>query len=445
MSRKNRPPNFNVGKWLPKDKAALDKWVEMIIKEAPGMEDAYDIQETDPDGKQESRYKIYVSLLPPIKELKDLIEDDPEVNMFFHQMFSQIPLGPPYDEDAMGRPQIRNYHMLLLALNYILTRAPKYRDIELVAVPIHAILTWPMATVGGYAAFLNDKVNKVFKRILNNWGKFLKSPDSAYVLNRDPENGWLGELALKAMPNFKETWVCDPTKAHWGFKSWDDFFVRRFREEARPVASPGDRTVICNACESAPLDAQTDVRARNRFWIKSQPYSMLFLLANDKLAPQFIGGTVYQAFLSPLSYHRFHSPVSGTIVKAYIKDGSYYSTSQAMGFTAEGTVNSQGYLSEVATRGLYFIQADNSYIGLMCFVAIGMAEVSTVEITVYEGQHVEKGQELGMFHFGGSTHVLVFRPNVELTFDFHGQIPNPDAENINVRERIATVPYDYSS
>lgn len=40
------------------------------------------------------------------------------------------------------------------------------------------------------------------------------------------------------------------------------------------------------------------------------------MLAHDKLAEQFVGGTVYQAFLSALSYHRWHSPVSGKIVKA---------------------------------------------------------------------------------------------------------------------------------
>jgi len=76
----------------------------------------------------------------------------------------------------------------------------------------------------------------------------------------------------------------------------------------------------------------------------------------------------------------------------------------------------------------------------MCFLAVGMAEVSTCEITVYEGQRVKKGQETGMFHFGGSTHCLIFRPGVHLEFDLHGQKPSLDAENILVNSRIATVP-----
>ena len=439
MAQSNPGPcNFRVGKWLPTDQSALENWLKKLIQECDGTEED-GIEETDSDGMYECRCEI-PNLLPPIQALKDLIEDDPEVNMFFHQMFSQVPQGPPYNQDPMGSPTVKNYRVMLLLLNNILTRAPKFHPVELVAVPIHAILTWPKATVGGYAAFLNDKVNRQFKRILDNWGTYLKSEDSASVLNEDPETGWLGESAMAMMPNFKETYKCDPSKPHWGYNSWDDFFIRELKEGARPIASPDDDTVVCNACESGPYDLQSNVRGRNRFWIKSQPYSIIFLLANDSLAKQFIGGTVYQAFLSAVSYHRWHSPVTGKIVKAYVEPGSYYSEAQSQGFTDIGTVNSQGYLSQVATRGLIFIQADNRYIGLMCFIAIGMAEVSTVDIKVYEGQKVKKGQELGMFHFGGSTHCLVFRPGVELSFDLRGQKPGYHAENIPVRSMIATVP-----
>ena len=66
-------------------------------------------------------------------------------------------------------------------------------------------------------------------------------------------------------------------------------------------------------------------------------------------------------------------------------------------------------------------------------------EVSSGEITVAEGQEIEKGDELGMFHFGGSTHCLVFRPGVELEFDFHNTRPGLDATNIPVRSRLAIV------
>ena len=52
------------------------------------------------------------------------------------------------------------------------------------------------------------------------------------------------------------------------------------------------------------------------------------MMADDPLAPQFVGGTIYQAFLDALSYHRWHSPVSGTVVKAYVQPGTYYSADE---------------------------------------------------------------------------------------------------------------------
>jgi phosphatidylserine decarboxylase len=163
------------------------------------------------------------------------------------------------------------------------------------------------------------------------------------------------------------------------------------------------------------------------------------MLANDALVGEFVGGTVYQAFLSALSYHRWHSPVSGTIVKAYVQDGTYYSETLAEGFDPAGPNESQGYITQVATRALIFIEADNPDIGLMCFMPVGMSEVSTCQITVYEGQHVKKGDQIGMFHFGGSTHCLIFRPQVNLAFDLHGQKPGLHSKNILINSRIATV------
>ena len=184
-----------------------------------------------------------------------------------------------------------------------------------------------------------------------------------------------------------------------------------------------------------------------KFWIKSQPYNLKFMLANDSICDEFVGGTVYQAFLSALSYHRWHSPVDGKIVKAYVQDGTYYSEPLVFGFNdylhkadPSAPNDSQGYITEVATRAIIYIEADNPYIGLVCFMAVGMTEVSSCEITVYEGQRVKKGQQTGMFHFGGSTHCLIFRRGVKVEFDLRQQKPGINANNIPVNSKIATVP-----
>ena len=151
--------------------------------------------------------------------------------------------------------------------------------------------------------------------------------------------------------------------------------------------------MIANACESAPYRLQRNVEFQSTFWVKGQDYSVQFMLNNDVHAPLFIGGTVYQAYLSAFSYHRWHSPVDGKIIKTTNVDGSYYSDI-LLKFDAAAPNKSQGYLTNVAARALIFIEADNSRIGLMCFVAVGMSEVSSNEIKVYEGQHVKKVKSL---------------------------------------------------
>lgn len=225
--------------------------------------------------------------------------------------------------------------------------------------------------------------------------------------------------------------------------SRDDFFTRQFKEEVRPVASPDDDNVIANACESKVFNVQYNVKLRDKFWIKGQPYSIKDMLAHDPLAEQFAGGTVYQAFLSALSYHRWHAPVSGKIVKAYVQDGTYFSEPLFEGLGEPGTqdINTggisvgQGYLTALATRAIIFIEADNPAIGLMAFIGIGMDEVSTCEITVKEGQHVKKGEQTGMFHFGGSTHCTVWRKHVKIE-----GFPQPGREeNVPVRSEVARV------
>lgn len=409
---------FRVGGWLPSDHAFLEQWLKGLIRE------------TDAEKKP---------LHPIIEEFKQFIERDAEIYMLFSQMFAQVPKKPPYNREPTGKPEVRDYRHMLELLNAIMTRAPTFNTTGLVGFPINAIFDWPMGTTSGYAAFLNDKVNRQLKRVLTEWARFLDSSDSAYVLNKDPHKGWFGKDAQKAMPNFDAEFQCDPSHPHHGFKSWDDFFTREFRPGLRPIASPDDNKVVVNACESAPYRIAHHVKRHDKFWIKSQPYSLEHMLAHDDFVGEFEGGTIYQAFLSALSYHRWHSPVSGTVVKAYVKDGTYYSETLSEGFDPSGPNDSQGYITEVATRALIFIEADNPEIGLMCVMPVGMAEVSSCQITVYEGQHVKKGDQLGMFHFGGSTHCLFFRPQVTLEFDLHGQTPGLNSNNIPINSRIATI------
>lgn len=421
---------FNVGKWLPSDQEFENKWVKKVYEEA----------------KSEENKK----LLPPVQALKELIESNRYIWNLFQMMFDEI---PQKDVDTpAGTPQVRDYHELLLVLNRLIQRAPKFNTTGLVDTPINAVLDYPMGTRAGYVLFNDPRVNAKMKNILDYWGRYLQSEESSYVLNTS-DKGWLSPYALNEIAkeaggdNFVDLFAVHSTdvKQKLGYTSWDDFFTRKFKPGIRPVASPDDDDVIANACESAPFRIAHDVPLKAKFWIKGQPYSLIDLLHNDPWTSKFEGGTLYQAFLSALSYHRWNSPVSGKIVKAYNLDDTYYGEALAQGFENPNgpdkvaANNFQAFLTSTATRAVIFIQADNPKIGLMCFVAVGMGDVSNNEITVRIGQHVNKGDQLGMFHFGGSTHVLLFRPEVKLDFDMHGQTPGLDTTNIKVREAIARV------
>ena len=439
---------YRVGQWLPSDRKVIDEWLANVIKEVEvKYKDKLDLllalyPPTEDEEEASSGHQVAVTtatdkdlgLHPPVEALKNAIHSDPEINMFFHQMFRQQHHLP----DASQGIKIRSWREMIVIIDHIMTTAPEYNSTGLVGFPINAILNWPMATTAGFAAFLNDKVNGLFKNILKYWADtFLSTSASCYVLSKDPRHGWFGEDAMHKMKHFAKDFKCNPQAEYYGYKSWDDFFTREFRPGVRPVESPTDDSIVVNACESAPFQISTAVKRRARFWIKSQRYSLDFILNMNDLAKQFYGGTVYQAFLSATSYHRWHSPVTGTIHKTELVDGSYYSQTHNIQDDPASPNMSQGYLAQVASRGIVYIHADNTDIGLMCFVSIGMAEASTNEITVKEGDRVKKGDQLGMFHFGGSTHCLIFRPEVNIEFD--AGKPGLDAKIIPVKAKIATV------
>ena len=445
----NRPYRF--GQWLPSDRKVTDEWLANLIQEVKvKCKDKLDlISAIDPQDENEEEAMAglqatiaaedrELDLHKPVQDLWDAIRSDPEINRFFHQMFRQQYHLP---ETSEGR-KIPSWRWMIVIINFIMTKAPEFNKTGLFSFPINVILNWPMATTAGFAAFMNDKVNRLFKNILNYWAEFLSSPDSCCVLSKDPRRGWFGEDAMEAMPNFAEEFKCNPQAKHYGFKSWDDFFTREFRPGIRPVESPDDDTIVANACESAPFQISTRVKKGDHFSIKKQRYSMDFILNMSDLTKQFYGGTIYQAYLSATSYHRWHSPVSGTIHKTELVDGSYFSQTQNIRDdpASPNICMSQGYLAQVAARGIVYIQADNPDIGLMCFVSIGMGEaVSSNDINVKVGDKVKKGDQLVMFHFGGSTHCLIFRPEVNVDFNTRGQTPGLDTKNIPVKAKIAKV------
>ena len=417
-----------VGRWLPEDNASLREWINKKARQV----------------KKDS-----IPSIPVVAEFKAMVISDPQLYMLFNEMLSEVPTK--YSNDPEGNPEIRDINTLFLVFDAILSEPPSWDSSAQIGTPINAILDWPMGTKAGFAAFLNEKVNRQFQKMLTYWGQFLRSSASCSTLTEN-EGGWFQQVALNSphMVDFTENFAVDKTKPYWGFKSWDDFFTREFKPGRRPVEFPDDDTIIVSAAEATPFSVQTNVKLYDSFWVKGQPYSLAHMMNNDSRAEVFVGGTVYQAFLSADSYHRWHAPVSGKIVSTEIVPGTYFSEPLLEGFSPDSGVPqpdpeadeaSQGYISAVATRGVIFIEADNPDIGLMCMIQIGMAEVSSVDITMPTGQHFKKGEQLGMFHFGGSTHCLIFGPWLTLEFKFPDTLPGPNNEiqwKVNSALAVAT-------
>ncbi len=402
--------------WLPQEQDDLEAWL------------AGHRERVEARGEQ-------VVLHPVLVEFQELIDSDPLVRMYLNQMIAQVPSTKRYT-----KRHLQSVEQMLRLINEVLTMAPEFGPQgAMVATPLAAILDWAMGTPAGFAAFRDPRINEMLRKILTVWCEFLSSPDSLYVLNESP-SGWKSGDAQETVGI--QQYEHDPEDEHWGFSSWNDFFTRRFKDGERPVASPDDGKVIVSACESTPYGISTDVQRQDRFWIKSQPYSLADMLANDEAVDEFVGGTVYQAFLSAYNYHRWHSPVAGRIVRAFLQAGTYYSEADSEGKDAVEPINSQSYLAHVSARAIFIIEADDPVIGLMAFVPVGMVEVSSCKIAsnVQPGYHVEKGEELGHFQFGGSTHCLVFRAGAIAEFSLAAipQPRDPDAPLVLVRSRLAT-------
>ena len=107
-----------------------------------------------------------------------------------------------------------------------------------------------------------EDFNKAIKKVLNEWGKFLRSPESAKVLSKH-KTGWFGATGINdictvanqatgpdSKLSFHDCFKCEPDHPTFGYKSWDHFFTRELQDGYRETADPDDDSVIVNACES---------------------------------------------------------------------------------------------------------------------------------------------------------------------------------------------------
>lgn len=203
----------------------------------------------------------------------------------------------------------------------------------------------------------------------------------------------------------------DPDAYH----SFNDFFIRKFKEGARPLAAPDDERVIISPAESR-IVAYGSIEQTQKFWIKGHHFSIVSLLGTRpdadrdpsasaqertacQLARLWSSGSAAVHRLSPQDYHHYHSPVSGGVTYVHHIPGDYYGVDPLC-------INSS--ISVLDSNARTAVVIDTRDFGRVLFVAIGASEVGSVDIKLQPGDYLKRGDEVGKFMYGGSSILVAF-------------------------------------
>lgn len=185
-----------------------------------------------------------------------------------------------------------------------------------------------------------------------------------------------------------------------GFTTFNSFFTRQVKPEARPVsrnsyeiASPADGYIWIES---------TNVSATSDFNLKADTLAPEELLGfNTAFVDNYIQeGMAVINFLAATDYHHFWAPVDGTVVAAGQLGGLY---------VANGDPCCVG-----DHRRAYVLLSTQSF-GTIAMIFIGMYDISSIVLnstTTQVGAAVHKGDELGHFQYGGSEIITLFQSNL---------------------------------
>ncbi len=256
----------------------------------------------------------------------------------------------------------------------------------------------------------HEPISTWLRNYSNEWGEFLSTEES-----------WNDEYyeAVKNDPqmNMKPEWYGD--KNIW--KTFNEWFSRRLIDpSARPIS---DSTVVSPA-DSTPqgvwdVDENGDLVQKEGVNIKSANFtSIAQLLGPDsKYKDEFKNGTLTHTFLNVNDYHRYHFPVSGTVMEV-----RKIKATNGIGGITLWDPELKKYILEDSIPGWQMIETrdcviiDTKEYGLVAVLPIGMSQICSCnwEDNVKVGAEVQKGDPMGYFLFGGSDIVMVFQSGVSV-------------------------------
>lgn len=231
--------------------------------------------------------------------------------------------------------------------------------------------------------------------------------------------------ANKIKPFVKEYNVDLSIAEKQNFTSFNDFFTRKMKPDARPIAE--DSVDVASPADGKILAYENIANAD--FYIKGFRFNVSSFLNNDDLATKYKNGAMIVFRLAPPDYHRYHFPVSGVTTSSDTKiEGVYYSVSPlALRKNAEiFCLNKREY--GIIKSPLF---------GEVAMVEIGATMVGSM-IQTYTGTTVRKGEEKGYFKFGGSSVVLLFeKDKIKIDADLLNNTTKGLETTIKMGERIA--------
>ena len=231
--------------------------------------------------------------------------------------------------------------------------------------------------------------------------------------------------ADKIVPFVKEYDVDITIAQKQNFKSFNDFFIRQLKPEARPIVS--DSLAVASPADGKIL-AYENV-SNSDFYVKGFRFNVDSFLDNTELAQKYKDGSMIVFRLAPPDYHRYHFPVSGMTSSSNLKiDGDYYSVNPL-------ALRKKAEIFWLNKREYGVIQTP--LFGNVVMVEVGATMVGSM-IQTYSGTTVKKGQEKGYFKFGGSTVVLLFeKDQIKIDADLLTNTANGLETTIKMGEQIA--------
>ena len=211
------------------------------------------------------------------------------------------------------------------------------------------------------------------------------------------------------------------------YETFNDFFIRKLKPEARPVEM--DPAAVVSPADGKLL-AFEGIRGLDSFFVKGQSFSLEHFLQDEELSARYEGGTLLIIRLAPVDYHRFHFPADGRISPSTPIDGAYYSVSPH-------AVKKRLSVYWENKREYSTLHTQNAGDILLC--EVGATMVGAIVQNYAPETAVRKGQEKGLFKFGGSTVIMLLeKGTVRVDADILANTKNGYETSIRMGERVAT-------